>query len=515
MPVPWKKSKSSKVFGDRMNSSKNGGSLVVETGFPTSIVDLFHKHRDKIMKKSLNKKQSQEILPPVGAPSSSVIMNNLMNSSDSDSTTGNSRKGPKKLVKTLKLPKKLVNQESIKSDNAEKCRTSSVNQEKNLSKLGNADKGSMKMENPVANLEESSPGMVNTVVTRRRVFLAFFKVSFVVILAMGTNRLVVGVSVSALSLFFLEYLGKYLYGLLKPRLNSTRMGKSFKSMGSRKMEGSVTGSVRNEGDEKLEDEGVATDCCASVKGENLNDPSNEKPKPIVRAESNLDSMAAESSNVDCDKGLKTDEADSNKGVFGKEEDGGSIKLMDPKCKGSRRAKVKSKLKKLVSKKILRPKRKSSDSKSEEPYSTEEDIQEKERGKEIEQPECSCEEIEQSRCCGETSEQSKCRGEEFEQSKCRAELSDDGTEFLSDVNSDSFEGSKSDTEPSVTNVIVEKLGRKTEGTLKYCVLCVIVLGGLVGGRSLAVVLTLICCLMWIIHKILYKASHGERSSEKSC
>nr|XP_018450494.1 PREDICTED: uncharacterized protein LOC108821983 isoform X2 [Raphanus sativus] len=53
MHFPWKKSKSksgriSRFMSDLQQSPKRGGSLVVETGFPTSLIDLFVKNRDRL-----------------------------------------------------------------------------------------------------------------------------------------------------------------------------------------------------------------------------------------------------------------------------------------------------------------------------------------------------------------------------------------------------------------------------------------------------------------------------------
>ncbi|XP_010449145.1 PREDICTED: uncharacterized protein LOC104731467 [Camelina sativa] len=55
MPLPWKKSRSSRIsrfVSDFQQSPKHGGSLVVETGFPTSLIDLFVKNRDRLKKQS-------------------------------------------------------------------------------------------------------------------------------------------------------------------------------------------------------------------------------------------------------------------------------------------------------------------------------------------------------------------------------------------------------------------------------------------------------------------------------
>lgn len=57
MPLPWKKAKVakiSKLVAD-LHAPKHGGSLVVETGFPTSLVDLFVKNRDRLKKSSKRK----------------------------------------------------------------------------------------------------------------------------------------------------------------------------------------------------------------------------------------------------------------------------------------------------------------------------------------------------------------------------------------------------------------------------------------------------------------------------
>ena len=61
MPLPWKKAKKynriTQLVAEHLNSPKHGGSLVVETGFPTSLVDLFVKNRDRL-KKSMKRSDS-------------------------------------------------------------------------------------------------------------------------------------------------------------------------------------------------------------------------------------------------------------------------------------------------------------------------------------------------------------------------------------------------------------------------------------------------------------------------
>ncbi|KAI4297124.1 hypothetical protein L6164_037028 [Bauhinia variegata] len=60
MPFPWKKNRVpriSQIVAD-LQSPKHGGSLVVETGFPTSLIDLFVKNKGRF-RKPKNKKRVQ------------------------------------------------------------------------------------------------------------------------------------------------------------------------------------------------------------------------------------------------------------------------------------------------------------------------------------------------------------------------------------------------------------------------------------------------------------------------
>lgn len=69
--LPWKKkhkgTRISRIVADLQSPPKRGGSLVVETGFPTSLIDLFVKNRDRLKKKNskINKsaKNGNQIRP--------------------------------------------------------------------------------------------------------------------------------------------------------------------------------------------------------------------------------------------------------------------------------------------------------------------------------------------------------------------------------------------------------------------------------------------------------------------
>ncbi|XP_061339726.1 uncharacterized protein LOC133286337 [Gastrolobium bilobum] len=77
MPFPWKKNKNrvtriSQIVAD-FQSPKRGGSLVVETGFPTSLIDLFVKNRSRFKKSKSKKPVRPEIPDPPPPPPSPEI----------------------------------------------------------------------------------------------------------------------------------------------------------------------------------------------------------------------------------------------------------------------------------------------------------------------------------------------------------------------------------------------------------------------------------------------------------
>ncbi|KAG2301878.1 hypothetical protein Bca52824_030529 [Brassica carinata] len=72
----WKKQKSgrlSRFMSEFQQSPKRGGSLVVETGFPASLVDLFFKNRDRLKNRSSKAKRIQRQIQT--APNASPPIN--------------------------------------------------------------------------------------------------------------------------------------------------------------------------------------------------------------------------------------------------------------------------------------------------------------------------------------------------------------------------------------------------------------------------------------------------------
>ncbi|XP_057470853.1 uncharacterized protein LOC130759684 [Actinidia eriantha] len=188
MPL-WKKAKCtriSKLVADHLQPPKHGGSLVVETGFPTSLVDLFVKNRDRLKKTNSNskKKKKKRLDPipdliPTPSPSSSAL--------DSNSELG--------------LPSVCVLASERGSEIVEI-------EERGVVEEGEGEDGGCRCEVVEANVNG--------------VFVAILKMFWVLGLALGTKKFVVGITMSAFLLLSIEYAGKHLYRLLKPCANAQR-----------------------------------------------------------------------------------------------------------------------------------------------------------------------------------------------------------------------------------------------------------------------------------------------------
>ncbi|KAI9122509.1 hypothetical protein K1719_006349 [Acacia pycnantha] len=71
MPFPWKKKKVPRIsnfVADLQSPPKRGSSLVVQTGFPTSLIDLFVKNRSRFKKPKPMKRTPREIHDPPPPP---------------------------------------------------------------------------------------------------------------------------------------------------------------------------------------------------------------------------------------------------------------------------------------------------------------------------------------------------------------------------------------------------------------------------------------------------------------
>ncbi|CAN4080239.1 unnamed protein product [Withania somnifera] len=160
MSFPWKKLKKtsiSQLAKDHVCSQRIGGSpLMVETGFPTSLVDLFAKNRQRFMKTSKKKRSFQMV---VKSPSS------------------HSLPLPSPLTPTL------PDSYTIESSRLRGCQ----------------EKGER------IDLDEA--------VDKNMVLIVLFKIFLVAVLVLGTKKLLLGITMSAFLLFFFEYSGERVYRL--------------------------------------------------------------------------------------------------------------------------------------------------------------------------------------------------------------------------------------------------------------------------------------------------------------
>ncbi|KAH7568473.1 hypothetical protein JRO89_XS06G0004200 [Xanthoceras sorbifolium] len=170
MPLPWKKTKVariSRLVAD-LQSPKRGGSLVVQTGFPTSLVDLFVKNRDRLKKQSKKKSQSQsqsqtyseiEISNPILKGTPTPTYHNL--------TVNSSSSRPRnEITTTTHVQEFTVGEEFDERGGCGGCGSN-----------------------------------------RNSILVAVLKIFVVMILALSTKRLAVGVTMSAILLLLLEYVG--------------------------------------------------------------------------------------------------------------------------------------------------------------------------------------------------------------------------------------------------------------------------------------------------------------------
>ncbi|CAK9321276.1 unnamed protein product [Citrullus colocynthis] len=185
MPLPWKKTKPnriSRIVADLQPPSR-AASLVVETGFPTSVVDLFVKNRDRIKRHSLRKAKhkhspthvSESLAPP---PTPSL-------------TPHNSPRLPQHedVVVTASC--------STAGNRVDELQHDSVPADVQLNVVcgrPNADNNNV----DALNLNSTST-----------VFVVAAKMFLVVIPVLSTKQLALGITISAFLLFLLEIFGKF------------------------------------------------------------------------------------------------------------------------------------------------------------------------------------------------------------------------------------------------------------------------------------------------------------------
>ncbi|XP_047328632.1 uncharacterized protein LOC124932072 [Impatiens glandulifera] len=191
MPLPWKKSKFSRIVADHLHSAKQGGSLVVETGFPTSLVDLFVKNRDGLKRSSKKKKDhrrsdvEQIVCGPINGESFSPVCHGY-------TSPARSLSSPESFYNVF-TPSPTISPSSSFSSSPVIWRT---------------PPHSSFSGSPIRGIELFSVGDENEVADGKGVIFAILKVFFVVALALGTKQFVVGLIISAFLLIFMEFIGK-------------------------------------------------------------------------------------------------------------------------------------------------------------------------------------------------------------------------------------------------------------------------------------------------------------------
>jgi len=458
MPFPWKKdkvSRFSRIVAD-LQSPKRGNSLVVETGFPTSLVDLFVKNRERLKKptgkKKKKKKKRQQQLQEV--EEELVISDPIFVSSS---------------IELVDSPGPIQNLENMESFDV--CDLVSqllpvVEDEEDVEDVEDVD--DVKVTDKKCWNEKE-----------KRLLFVVLKMFLVVVLGLSTKKLVVGITMSAFVLIFLEYVGKHVLCFLKPCLNVEivselfveRVSSAFLMLkGVRKCDDSRKELIIQEIEQEEDVGGI--DSCDLI--ETLEMKSSLEETQAL--EFNFDRIVPVEANRGAESRMDLLVCDWRMEV---EEDKSGVLVCEKER--SRKSKIRRKIiKKLVPKK-LRAIKKAKKSKGQEP-----DVG-----------------SESSSCWGddemgiiEVLEDGEKQGFENKGKALLSKLLEEEEEEEGikerrkgkepdQGNSSSSTGWQSETEV----VVVDK-----KGSSDYLILFFVALAGLVGGRSLSLVLTLASCLL---------------------
>ncbi|XP_062096771.1 uncharacterized protein LOC133802474 [Humulus lupulus] len=456
MPLPWKKAKVtriSRIVAD-LQSPKRGGSLVVETGFPTSLIDLFVKNRDRLKKpsnsKKKKKKDNKKVVSHVNdsnqvetdAPTPDPITANSESGSEKCSVRGEPICGG-----VENLPSEPTAEEIVESIEAS-------------------------VPDPESATRDESRGE-DEFVGGGALLMAVLKVFLVVVLALSTKKLVVGVTLSAFLLLFLEYVGKSSVRFLRP---CSKMEVRLRSMVNW-----VSSFIWSEKDYLVLDVKDQEQNYAAV-AELLDriDLTSSNDEEIEVSELNNDLSMKENEFLNDGPELELLSRDKKWGYLNntsvKKENSAVVAMEDgetfspsgetmEKNKSSKRSKIKAKIiKNLVPKKLRSSKYSKSKSK--------EDI------------------VNMLETCSEVSsyyeveEQEEQRFESIKGSFCHDGISSlDGVEVAL----------VSEGEEKVETVVEEE-NPKMEGNCVYLTLVLVVLAGLFGGRIVALLLSISWCFM---------------------
>ncbi|XP_059289796.1 uncharacterized protein LOC132043313 [Lycium ferocissimum] len=423
LSFPWKKVKKtsiSQLVKDHVNC-QSGSPLMVETGFPTSLVDLVVKNRSRFKKPSKkNKPPSPAMFPPSPSPS------------------------PPPPPSPVNLPS---NSEYIIDDKGEKpdspliCEGEKPDSCKNLK------------------MNKTEEGWCNGGVSMNQGLVVVFKMFLVAVLVLGMNNLVVGITMSAFLLFFLEYLGGFFSGVQRRvRLMIQGIWEMFRAKAVESEEEDYVFKAPSQHQELSKD-----GCFDEIE---------------VVQETYVEDSQCVRENIEeciCDGKLKCVGVDVERVVMEKGEEF----RCESKEKKSHRAKIKSKMKKLVPKKFR-----------------------KKKGSALESHMMLLDEIDYI-IEGSKEIEGSSEGNMKSDVGIVSSVGIDDKSNIVEVVGGAGESSKGLTDVSVeesfngidkATIVGEDGLSEIEHNSMYIALFLAVLVGLIGGRILALVFTLTCCLM---------------------
>ena len=453
MPLlPWKSTRSSRIsqIVADLQSPKRGGSLVVETGFPTSLVDLFVKHRDRLRKpsarrKSKDKRSKNEFSDSIVQPSSQSHPPEI----DCSDAGGGCVQRENLEMEDLKV-----------LDEPRECR----------------DRGCELLRNRTETCVVGGDAAGRNGVV---LFVLKMFVVAVVVLALSAKKLVVGTTLSAFLLLLLEFVGKRSVRFLKPCTHGetalrSLIRKVLKHLWIGKDDLVIQESRNYGGDpvpkvslDAFPNESIdSPEFSSSIEEIRLVEPevdACETPKGIEDEKSRLGFLGDEKENKDR---LEVQVCENERGTRGKRNRSMFRKLV--RKKSGRQAIEK---KNNTEEKEFRNDRLDKASieeqvNKEDDENLEEEQHEQEQERDLEIRTIFCEEDQDSR-----------KPPDFDEQWQAMEVRES----------------------------CEIQGIKKKGRLSYLILVLVVLAGLFGGRFLAVVLTTACCFMIKLKEFIWRRS----------